>query len=175
MDVPSCFKSYPPASPSQGTCRYPIPFLGGAHSGGMPFANQRQLFEIIYRSYYRFRFTSKTRPEHEAAMSPTLRLPTLRVAAQQAEIELTAKPSLNIDLPDNAQPIATIEDLLSAVRHDHLWITREGACCIEVSIAVNGRPILESSRLESIIEAISNCEVPKLPLLTARLFTDSII
>ncbi|KAF5027556.1 hypothetical protein F66182_298 [Fusarium sp. NRRL 66182] len=92
-------------------------------------------------------------------MSPALRLPALRVVAKQANLEITAKPSLTIDLPDDAQSISTIDHVLSAVQDSHLWIIRTGACCIEVSVAVDGRPVLEHSRLKGIIEAISSCEV----------------
>ncbi|KAF4455984.1 hypothetical protein F53441_1797 [Fusarium austroafricanum] len=92
-------------------------------------------------------------------MSRALRLPTVRAAAKQSNLEVTASPSLDIDMPDGAQPIATVHDLFSAVNDSHLWITRSGACCIQVSVAVNGHPVLETSRLESIVETISGCEI----------------
>ncbi|SPJ75037.1 uncharacterized protein FTOL_04768 [Fusarium torulosum] len=92
-------------------------------------------------------------------MSPALQLPSLRILAKQTNVEVTATPSLNIDLPNNTQSITSIDDLLSLVQDSHLWITRSGACCIQISIAVNGRPILESTRLESIAKAVSSCEV----------------
>jgi hypothetical protein len=96
-------------------------------------------------------------------MSPALRLPSLRILAKQTNVEVTATPSLNIDLPDYVQSITSVNDLLSLVQDSHLWITRSGACCIQISVAVNGRPILESTRLESIAKAVGNCEVSKQP------------
>jgi hypothetical protein len=92
-------------------------------------------------------------------MSCALRLPTIRVIANQANVELSASSSFNIDIPDGALHIATITDLFSAVEDSHLWIARFGACCIEVSIAVNGRPVLETSRLNNIAGVVSSCEV----------------
>ncbi|RKK90533.1 hypothetical protein BFJ71_g11552 [Fusarium oxysporum] len=92
-------------------------------------------------------------------MSCALRLPTIRVISNQANVELSASASINIDAPDGARHIATIRDLSSAVEDSHLWVARSGACCLEVSIAINGHPILETFRLNAIAEAVSNCEV----------------
>lgn len=92
-------------------------------------------------------------------MSCALRLPTIRVISNQANVELSASASINIDAPDGARHIATIRDLSSAVEDSHLWVARSGACCLEVSIAINGHPILETFRLNAIAEAVSSCEV----------------
>lgn len=96
-------------------------------------------------------------------MSPALRLPSLRILAKQTNVEVTATPSLKIDLLDKEHSITNVNDLLSFVQDSHLWITRSGACRIQISVAVSGRPVLESARLESIAEAVSSCEVSKQP------------
>ncbi|KAF5629330.1 hypothetical protein F52700_7651 [Fusarium sp. NRRL 52700] len=92
-------------------------------------------------------------------MSCALRLPTIRVIANQANVELSASASINIDAPDGARHIATIRDLSSAVEDSHLWIARSGACCLEVSITINGHPVLETFHLNAIAEAVGGCEV----------------
>ncbi|KAG5753637.1 hypothetical protein H9Q72_003339 [Fusarium xylarioides] len=92
-------------------------------------------------------------------MSCALRLPTIRVIANQANVELSASASINIDAPDGARHFATIRDLSSAVEDSHLWIARSGACGLEVSIALNGHPILETESLNAIAEAVRGCEV----------------
>ncbi|RGP70663.1 hypothetical protein FSPOR_3964 [Fusarium sporotrichioides] len=92
-------------------------------------------------------------------MSCALRLPTIRVVANPANVELTATSSLNIDPPDGSQNIKNAKDLLSAVTNSHLWISRVGACCIDVSFAIDGRPILEYAHLERVAESISNSEI----------------
>jgi hypothetical protein len=92
-------------------------------------------------------------------MSCALRLPTIRVIANQANVELSASASINIDAPDGAPHFATIRDLSSAVEDSHLWIARSGACCLEVSIALNGYPILETESLDAIAQAVRGCEV----------------
>lgn len=101
-------------------------------------------------------------------MSCALRLPTIRVISNQANVELSASASINIDAPDGARHIATIRDLSSAVEDSHLWVARSGACCLEVSIAINGHPILETFRLNAIAEAVSGCEVCWLCLGTSE-------
>ncbi|KAF4441263.1 hypothetical protein FACUT_2765 [Fusarium acutatum] len=92
-------------------------------------------------------------------MSCALRLPTIRVIANQANVELSASASINIDAPDGTRHFATIRDLSSAVEDSHLWIARSGACCLEVSIALNGHPILETESLDAIAEVAGGCEV----------------
>ncbi|KAF5685367.1 hypothetical protein FCIRC_3493 [Fusarium circinatum] len=92
-------------------------------------------------------------------MPCALRLPTIRVIANQANIELSASASIIIDAPDGVRHIATIRDLSSAVEGSHLWIARSGACCLEVSIAINGHPILDAFHLDAIAEAVGCCEV----------------
>ncbi|KAF5719102.1 hypothetical protein FMUND_4891 [Fusarium mundagurra] len=92
-------------------------------------------------------------------MSCALRLPTIRVIANQANVELSASASINIDTPDGARHFATIRDLSSAVEDAHLWIARSGACCLEISIALNGHPILETESLDAIAQAVRHCEV----------------
>ena len=92
-------------------------------------------------------------------MSSALRLPTIRAVAKQANVELTATPSLNIDPPPGIQSIQNANDLFLAVTDSHLWINRAGACCIEVSLSIDDVPIFEHDHLESVIAAISNSEV----------------
>ncbi|RFN53221.1 hypothetical protein FIE12Z_2569 [Fusarium flagelliforme] len=92
-------------------------------------------------------------------MSSALRLPTIRAVAKQANVELTATPSLNIDHPTGAQSIQNVNDLLSAVTDSHLWINRAGACCIEISFSIDDVPIFGHVHLESVITAISNSEI----------------
>ncbi|KAF5643878.1 uncharacterized protein FTJAE_2947 [Fusarium tjaetaba] len=92
-------------------------------------------------------------------MSCALRLPTIRVIANQANVELSASASINIDAPYGAPHFATIRDLSSAVEDSHLWIARSVACCLEVSIALNGYPILETESLDTIAQAVRGCEV----------------
>lgn len=96
-------------------------------------------------------------------MSCSLRLPTIRAVAKRVNVELTATPSLNIDPPEGGQNIDRANDLLSAVKDSHLWITRAGACYVEASFAIDGLPILHDAHLESLIEAISNAEVFQQP------------
>ncbi|KAJ4315144.1 hypothetical protein N0V84_008532 [Fusarium piperis] len=92
-------------------------------------------------------------------MTPALALPSLRVHARQANLELTATPSLCVDLPDDLPPVTTIDELAAVVKNAHIWIARTGTCCIEISIAVNGRPILENERLQKTIELIQHCQI----------------
>ncbi|RSL48923.1 hypothetical protein CEP54_012671 [Fusarium duplospermum] len=92
-------------------------------------------------------------------MTPALALPSLRVHAKQANLEITATPSLCVDLPDDLPPVATIDELAAVVRDAHIWIARTGTCCIEISIAVNGRPILQNENLQKTIELIQHCQV----------------
>lgn len=102
-------------------------------------------------------------------MSCALRLPTIRLVAKQANVELSATSSLNIGPLDGARNIENAKDLLSAVKNSHLWISRSGACCIEVSFAIDGCPILERVHLEGLAEVISNSEVFQQPLLNLNL------
>ncbi|CEI64320.1 hypothetical protein FVEN_g11059 [Fusarium venenatum] len=92
-------------------------------------------------------------------MSCALRLPTIRVVTKQANIELTATASLNIDPSDGTRNIKNAKDLLSAVTNSQLWISRAGACSIEVSFAIDSRPILERDHLEGVAETIGNSEI----------------
>ncbi|KAI8688698.1 hypothetical protein NCS55_00124100 [Fusarium keratoplasticum] len=92
-------------------------------------------------------------------MTPALALPNLRVHAKQANLELTTTPSLCVDLPDDLPPVTTIDELAAVVKSAHIWIARTGTCCIEISIAVNGRPILENERLQKMIDLIQHCSV----------------
>jgi hypothetical protein len=101
-------------------------------------------------------------------MSCALRLPTIRVVTKQANIELRATASLNIDPPDGARNIKDAKDLLSAVSNSYLWISRAGSCCIEVSFAIEGRPVSECDHLEGVAETINSSKVFQQPLLTLQ-------
>ncbi|KAG8674705.1 hypothetical protein FPOAC2_00738 [Fusarium poae] len=92
-------------------------------------------------------------------MSCALRLPTIRVVTKQANIELRATASLNIDPPDGARNIKDAKDLLSAVSNSYLWISRAGSCCIEVSFAIEGRPVSECDHLEGVAETINSSKI----------------
>ncbi|KAM5355597.1 hypothetical protein ACJ41O_002243 [Fusarium nematophilum] len=92
-------------------------------------------------------------------MSPALQLPQLRVLAKSLKLEIAATPSLCIDLPSEFSHIATIKEVLTAVKYDHLWIDRIGICCIEMSVAVNDCMFLENDHLEAIANTIRRCEV----------------
>ncbi|RSL71659.1 hypothetical protein CEP53_001409 [Fusarium sp. AF-6] len=92
-------------------------------------------------------------------MTPALALPSIRVHAKQANLEITATPSLCVDLPDDLPPVATIDELAAVVKDAHIWIARTGTCCIEISIAVSGRPILQNDHLQKTTELIQHCQV----------------
>ncbi|KAI8719237.1 hypothetical protein NCS52_00704200 [Fusarium sp. LHS14.1] len=92
-------------------------------------------------------------------MTPALALPTLRVHAKNANLELTATPSLCVDLPDDLPPVTTIDELAVVVKNAHIWIARTGTCYIEISIAANGHPILENEHVQKTINLIQHCPV----------------
>lgn len=146
----------PPPSKSRHRIQRPcshVPF---------PFISLQPSIQNVFPSTFQ-----PCRSSLSTAMTPALALPTLRVHAKKADLELTATPSICVDVPNDLPSITTIDELAVVVKNAHIWIARTGTCCIEISIAVNGRPILENEHLQKTIDLIQYCPVWLAPCTTA--------
>ncbi|KAF4984626.1 hypothetical protein FZEAL_202 [Fusarium zealandicum] len=87
------------------------------------------------------------------------KFPCIRISTKKVNLELTASPSLCVDLPDDFSHVTTIDELQTVMRDAHLWIARTGPCEIEVSIAINARMILDNGCLHGIAKTIQHSQV----------------
>lgn len=99
------------------------------------------------------------RPWPDDVTASALPLPALQILLKQENLKITVTSSFCLDLPTRLPSIETIDQLLAVVDESHLWIARTGNCCIEVSLAVNGTQVLDSTQRDAFAQSIKKCEV----------------
>lgn len=89
----------------------------------------------------------------------TISMPEIRIASKLQDLDLAVQGSLLLSLPESHGRLTSSDELLSLVTTKHLWVRRTGSCHFNVTVLVEGQPVVGTDEETRLAEWVGECEV----------------